>query len=184
MDSLLRHDASVAPSSIAAPSRIFRPRTSTRDPPPSISRSSSPDPDLPIPMKRELHEQNRLPWNAAPAPHNSHKGDQAAFFREGGSTLFPEELELLGDLSGRTLVHLQCIAGQDTLSLARLGAGATGVDISDEAVSFAARLSAESGIAAGFERADVFDWLEAAGREGGRLGVALSVSGAPGTGVG
>jgi SAM-dependent methyltransferase len=131
-------------------------------------------------MKRELHEQNRLSWNAVIAAHNSHKGDQAAFFREGGSTLFPEEIELLGDLSGRSLVHLQCNAGQDTLSLARLGAEATGVDISDGAVAFAARLSAEAGIAARFERADVYDWLEAAAREGRRFDVVFSSYGAIG----
>ena len=83
---------------------------------------------MPGPLRTDLHEANRLSWNAATVAHNSHKGDQAAFFRGGGSTLFPEELELLGPLAGRTLVHLQCNAGQDTLSLARRGAEATGVD--------------------------------------------------------
>ncbi len=117
-------------------------------------------------MRREIHEANRLSWNAATAAHNSHKGDQAAWLRAGGSTLFPEERGLLGELAGRTLLHLQCNAGQDTLSLAALGAAATGVDISDEAVEFARRLSAESGIAAEFERADVYDWLQEAGRAG------------------
>ena len=117
-------------------------------------------------MRKDLHEANRLSWNAATAAHNSHKGDQAAFLRAGGSTLFPEELELLGELRGRTLLHLQCNSGQDTLSLARLGAVATGVDISDEAIGFARWLAAESGIPATFERADVYDWLEEAGRAG------------------
>jgi SAM-dependent methyltransferase len=105
------------------------------------------------------HEQNRRSWNAATRAHNSHKGDQAAFFRSGGSTLFPEERALLGDITGQTLVHLQCNAGQDTLSLARLGATVTGVDISDEAVDFATRLSADSGIPATFIRDDVYHWL-------------------------
>lgn len=114
-------------------------------------------------MQPHLHEQNRLSWNAATAAHNSHKGDQAAFFRAGGDTLFPEEVELLGDVAGLDLLHLQCNAGQDTLSLARRGARATGVDISDEAIRFARELSAGSGIAAEFERADVYDWLAAAG---------------------
>lgn len=118
-------------------------------------------------MQRDLHEQNRLSWNAATAAHNSHKGDQAAFFRAGGDTLFPEELELLGELEGLELLHLQCNAGQDTLSLARRGAPATGVDISDEAIRFARELSAGSGIAAEFERADVYDWLREA-VQGGR----------------
>ncbi len=90
-------------------------------------------------MKKALHELNRLSWNTATVAHNSHKGDQAAFFRDGGSTLFPEERELLGDVT-----HLQCNAGQDTPSLVRDGADATGVENSDKAIGFAR-----------FERADV-----------------------------
>ena len=129
-------------------------------------------------IRTDLHEANRLSWNAATAAHNSHKGDQAAFLRAGGSTLFPEELELLGDVAGRSLVHLQCNAGQDTLSLARLGARATGVDISDEAIAFARRLSAASEIPAEFERADVYAWMERAAREGRRFELAFSSYGA------
>jgi 2-polyprenyl-3-methyl-5-hydroxy-6-metoxy-1,4-benzoquinol methylase len=110
-------------------------------------------------MSNPHHEQNRRSWNLATAAHNRHKGDQAAFFRAGGSTLFPEEVELLGELEGRDLVHLQCNAGQDTLSLARLGARVTGVDISDAAVEFARTLSHEAGIPADFHRADVLDWI-------------------------
>ena len=86
-------------------------------------------------MRKHIHETNRLAWNAATQAHNSHKGDQARYLREGGSTLFPEEVELLGGLAGKSLVHLQCNAGQDTLSLAKLGATVTGVDISDEAIA-------------------------------------------------
>ncbi|HHR0412405.1 TPA: class I SAM-dependent methyltransferase, partial [Pseudomonas aeruginosa] len=37
-------------------------------------------------MRSDLHEANRLSWNAATRAHNSHKADQAAFFRNGGST--------------------------------------------------------------------------------------------------
>jgi SAM-dependent methyltransferase len=113
-------------------------------------------------LKKNLHEANRLSWNAATRAHNSHKGDQARFLREGGSTLFPEEIELLGELRGRSLLHLQCNSGQDTLSLAARGAFVTGVDISDEAISFARRLSADSGFPGTFERADVYDWLASA----------------------
>jgi SAM-dependent methyltransferase len=117
---------------------------------------------LRIMLARDLHEDNRRSWNSATKAHNSHKGDQAAFLRSGGSTLFPEELELLGDIAGWRLVHLQCNSGQDTLSLAALGAEVTGVDISDEAVSFATTLSTESGIPATFTRSDLFDWFEQA----------------------
>ena len=109
----------------------------------------------------ELHQQNRRSWNHATRVHNAHKGDQAAFLRAGGTTLFPEELELLGEIRGKRLVHLQCNAGQDSLSLAARGAHVTGVDISDEAIEFARTLSEASGIAAGFERSDVYDWFSA-----------------------
>ena len=123
------------------------------------------------PPSAQLHEANRRSWNAATAAHNSHKLNQAAFLRRGGSTLFPEEVELLGDVAGKRLLHLQCNSGQDTLSLAQLGAIATGVDISDEAITFAAGLSAESGIEATFHRADLYDWLESATERGDRFDV-------------
>ena len=127
---------------------------------------------------KALHEDNRRAWNAATEAHNSHKADQATFFREGGSTLYPEERELLGDVAGRTLVHLQCNAGQDTLSLARLGAVVTGVDISDAAIDFARRLSAESGLPATFERLDLYDWFARARRAGRQFDLAFSSYGA------
>jgi SAM-dependent methyltransferase len=130
------------------------------------------------PSRNELHEQNRLSWNEATKAHNSHKGDQAKFLREGGSTLFPEEIELLGDITGLSLVHLQCNAGQDTLSLARLGAIVTGVDISDEAIAFAQKLSEESGISANFDRADIFDWFEETATAGKQFDIAFSSYGA------
>ncbi len=130
-------------------------------------------------MQRESHEQNRRSWNLVTPAHDSHKRDQAAFLRAGGSTLFPDELELLGisnintpgervladmspgtgPLAGLDLVHLQCNVGQDTLSLARLGARVTGVDISDEAIARAQQLAADVPIPADFIRADVYDWL-------------------------
>ena len=106
------------------------------------------------------HEANRLSWNEATKAHNSHKGDQAAFFRAGGDTLFAEERNLLGDIAGKSLLHLQCNCGQDTLSIARhMGAVVTGVDISDEAIRFARQLSAHSGIRAQFIREDIYDFF-------------------------
>ena len=125
-------------------------------------------------IHRDLREQNRRSWNAVVGAHDSHRGDLAAFLREGGVTLFPEERALLGELAGRTLAHLQCNSGGDSLSLARLGAAVTGVDISDEAVATAGELSVKTGIPALFERADVYDWLEGAARSGRRFDVVFS----------
>lgn len=113
--------------------------------------------------RRALHEQNRLSWNAATRAHHSHKADQAKFYLEGGDKLYQEEAALLGEFTGKSVVHLQCNSGQDTLSMKRLGAETLpGIDISDEAISFARRLSADSGIEASFLRADVYDWLASA----------------------
>ncbi|MBX0327220.1 class I SAM-dependent methyltransferase [Oscillochloris sp. ZM17-4] len=115
-------------------------------------------------------ESNRRSWNAVAPAHQSHRPGQAAFLRAGGLTLFPEERELLGELAGLRLLHLLCNAGQDTLSLASLGAAATGVDISDEAIGIARQLSEDSGIPARFVRADVYDYLaEAAGAQFDRI---------------
>src|SRR5947209_3474617 len=129
-------------------------------------------------MQKNLHEENRLSWNEATIAHNSHKGDQVAFFRQGGNKLYNEEKELLGEIKGLTLVHLQCNAGQDTLSLAQMGAIVTGVDISDTAIDFARKLSADSGVPATFVRMDVYDWLAEAAQGSQRYDIVFCSYGA------
>ena len=129
-------------------------------------------------LRKDIHQENRVSWNEATKAHNSHKRDQAAFFREGGNTLYPEEIELLGDLEGVSIVHLQCNSGQDTLSLARNGGTVIGVDISDTAIDFARQLSSDSGILATFVRADVYDWLADAADENERFDIVFSSYGA------
>jgi SAM-dependent methyltransferase len=124
--------------------------------------------------RRDLREQNRVSWNAVVGAHDSHRGNLLRFFGEGGSTLFREERDLLGDLEGRSLVHLQCNSGGDSISLARLGATVTGVDASDEAVSSARELAQETGTRATFERADVYDWLERTSHESRRFDLAFA----------
>src|SRR5688572_13866029 len=132
---------------------------------------------------RKLHEENRLSWNAATDAHNSHKGDQASFFRGGGCKLYRDERDLLGDVHGLDVLHLQCNCGQDTLSIANLGArSVTGVDISDTAIDFAHKLAADAGIAtATFVHSDVYDWLDHAARDASgtsRFDIAFSSYGA------
>ncbi len=120
-------------------------------------------------MHKQLHEVNRLSWNEAIRVRNRHKGEEAAFFREGGNALDPEERALLGELTGLSVVHLQCNCGEDTLSLAQLGATVTGVDISDTAIDTARLLSEATGIPATFHRMDVYDWLEQAAQATARF---------------
>jgi SAM-dependent methyltransferase len=116
---------------------------------------------------RQLHEANRLSWNAVTDAHNSHKTDQAGYFSRGGCKLYPEERELLGDVRGRDVLHLQCNCGQDTLSIANLGAAhVTGIDISNTAIDFARQLARDAGVTnAKFLRSDLYDWFDHASRD-------------------
>jgi 2-polyprenyl-3-methyl-5-hydroxy-6-metoxy-1,4-benzoquinol methylase len=77
---------------------------------------------------------NRRGWNSIAADRGC---EPAQFFVQGGSTLEDFELGLLPDLGSRSLVHLACANGDESLSLATRGARVTGVDISDVAVGIA-----------------------------------------------
>ena len=72
-------------------------------------------------------------------------------------TLHDVERREVGDVDGKTLLHLQCHFGLDTMSWARLGATATGVDFSDTAIDLARSLNDELGLNARFIRSDVYD---------------------------
>ena len=86
---------------------------------------------------------NRETWNKKVVVHAQSDFYDMKNFKAGTSSLNKYELDALGDVSGKTLLHLQCHFGQDTLSFSRMGAIATGVDISDEAVKLARELSQE-----------------------------------------
>jgi SAM-dependent methyltransferase len=131
-------------------------------------------------LRRDLHEANRHSWNAATRAHDSHKAGQAEYLLGGGSTLFPEELLLVGEVRGQSLLHLSCNAGPDTLSFAARGARVTGVDISDEAIESATRLVADSGLPGEFVRADVYDFLPEAALAGRSWDVVFASYGAIG----
>jgi SAM-dependent methyltransferase len=111
-------------------------------------------------MPIDAHEQNRKSWNHATRQHHTHRTDLIERYRNGHNNLFTEDIALLGDVRGKRVVHLQCNDGQDTVSIARLGADVVGVDISDEAIDFARRLAMETDLKAEFVRSDIFDWCE------------------------
>jgi SAM-dependent methyltransferase len=73
------------------------------------------------------------------------------------------DLPRLGDVGGARGVHLQCHIGTDTISLARLGAGMTGLDFSAPAVAQAAALAKRVDAAADFVQADVYDAVDVLG---------------------
>lgn len=76
---------------------------------------------------------------------------------KGNSSLNPIELDLLGDVKGKTILHLQCHFGQDTISLSRLGAEVTGVDFSDKAIEVAKQIAEDTQSNAQFICCDIYD---------------------------
>ena len=105
---------------------------------------------------------NEALWDAWTAIHANGDFYDLASFRHGGVRLRPYELEMVGDVTGKTLLHLQCHFGIDTLSWARLGAVVTGADLSPAAVELAQSLAVELGFPeARFVRSNVYDLPDA-----------------------
>ncbi len=102
-------------------------------------------------------ETNRRNWNERTPVHAASGFYDVAGFEAGRNTLKSIERAEVGDVAGKTLLHLQCHFGLDTMSWARLGARATGVDFSDDAIALARALNEEVGADTRFIRADVYD---------------------------
>ncbi len=108
-------------------------------------------------MKDYLKE-NRNWWNKATTVHAKSKLYDLERWKAGERTnLMPLEIEELGDVRGKTLLNLQCHFGMGTLDWAKLGAEATGVDLSDESIKLANELSEEIKIPARFICSDIYD---------------------------
>jgi len=111
-------------------------------------------------MNKDLeryYETNRKTWNDKVAVHTQSKFYNLDGFVSGATSLNSYELNALGDVSGKSLLHLQCHFGQDTLSWARMGAHCTGIDISDVGIAFAKALSNQINIPATFVCCNVLD---------------------------
>ena len=108
-------------------------------------------------------EANRRNWDERVPIHRRTAFYDVPGFLAGGSRLEPGETEEVGDVADKSLLHLQCHFGMDTLSWARLGATVTGLDFSPPAIAAARELAAEAGIAAEFVEANVYDAPEALG---------------------
>ena len=101
-------------------------------------------------------------WNAWTALHAGGDYYDLEGFKAGGVRIRPYEIELIGDVTGKSLLHLQCHFGIDTLSWARLGARVTGADLSPDAIELARALADEIGFPdARFVRSNLYDLPDA-----------------------
>jgi SAM-dependent methyltransferase len=107
-----------------------------------------------------LFEANRQLWNQRTKVHVDSTFYNLDSFRKGASCLTSIESNALGSVAGKTMLHLQCHFGMDSLDWARRGAQVTGIDLSDEAINTAQKLSRELKLDARFICANVYDTLK------------------------
>ena len=112
-------------------------------------------------MKAENYiEINKQAWNNQVPIHVDSDFYDLQGFLNGKNSLPKTDIELLGDISGKRILHLQCHFGQDSLSMARMGAKVTGIDLSDIGIEKAQKLNKELSLDATFICCNVYDTLE------------------------
>jgi SAM-dependent methyltransferase len=106
---------------------------------------------------QEYFDANRLIWNQRTTVHKDSSFYNVEAFKKGATVLNDIELNEVGDVNGKSLLHLQCHFGLDSLDWARRGARVTGVDLSDLAVIEAKKLNDELSLNAKFICCNVYD---------------------------
>jgi len=100
---------------------------------------------------------NKESWNHRLEEHYKSDFYDVPSFLEGKTSLKDIELNLLGDVQGKKVLHLQCHFGQDSISLSRMGAKVTGMDLSNLAIDKAKELAEQSKEEVDFICCDVYD---------------------------
>ncbi len=100
---------------------------------------------------------NKKLWNEKTKHHIDSTFYDNKSFIEGRNSLNKIELDILGDVTGKSILHLQCHFGQDTISLSRMGAKSVGVDLSDGAIAKAKELAIETNTDAEFICCDIYN---------------------------
>ena len=102
-------------------------------------------------------DKNKELWNAKLNHHLGSSFYDLEGFKAGKTSLRHVELSGVGEVHGKSLLHLQCHFGQDTLSWARRGARVVGVDLSDKAIETAGQLALELDLPAQFIACNLYD---------------------------
>lgn len=107
-------------------------------------------------MQKKL-QKNRQLWDQWSRIHVESKFYDLPSFKKGATSLNNLEMEELGNVQGRSILHLQCHLGLDTISLARMGATVAGVDFSENAVTEARELADFMEVNAEFIQSDIYE---------------------------
>lgn len=108
-------------------------------------------------IEEKYFKSNKALWNKRTSIHKNSDFYDLEGFRKGKNVLNEIELKELGDVSGKSMLHLQCHFGLDSLSWSRLGAKVTGVDFSDKAIEIAAELNEELRFDTRFICSNIYD---------------------------
>ncbi|MFN2595180.1 MAG: class I SAM-dependent methyltransferase [Actinomycetota bacterium] len=111
--------------------------------------------DPPEALREKFLRVNQARWDELVDVHAASDHYNLEGFRAGAIRVRDYEIEDVGDVNGKSLLHLMCHLGIDTLSWARLGARVTGADFSPKAIDKAREIAGEVGIDATFVVGDI-----------------------------
>lgn len=101
-------------------------------------------------------EANRARWDETVAIHAASEFYGVDRFLAGESTLLPLDIEEVGEVAGKSLLHPQCHFGLDTLSWVRMGADVVGVDFAPSAVETARDIAQRADLKAEFVESELY----------------------------
>ena len=108
-------------------------------------------------MEDDYIKINKASWNNKVDIHLSSEFYNQAAFLQGQTSLKEIELNLLGNIEGKSVLHLQCHFGQDSISLAKLGANVTAIDFSDKAIEKAKEIATQMNVDVDFICCDLYN---------------------------
>lgn len=106
---------------------------------------------------KDYSKINKKWWDDVTPIHAKSKLYNLKEFKKTKNSLYPVETKELTDVRGKKLLHLMCHFGMDTISWAHKGAEVTGVDLSEESIRLAERLSKETKVPARFICSDIYN---------------------------
>ncbi|MFK7807768.1 MAG: class I SAM-dependent methyltransferase, partial [Saprospiraceae bacterium] len=111
---------------------------------------------------KDYFDSNEKLWDQKTPIHLKAEFYDMKGFLAGNTSLRKPELDDLPEdfIKGKSMLHLQCHFGQDSLSFARMGAKVTGIDLSGEAINSAKKLNDQLGLDAQFVKSNVYDLKE------------------------
>lgn len=103
----------------------------------------------------DAENANRLHWDEVAPVHE--KSYDIPSLKSGKSQIDKYQQNELYPITGKSLLHLQCHIGTDSISLALDGAKVTGIDYSERSIEIAKKLNSEMGTQVNFLVSNVFD---------------------------